>query len=194
MRHRPFNVQYHNRHETCSLQHTTCNLQLAACNAQHDRERSAWGTLGVLWGTLGYSRGTPGYSRGPAWRIRISPGPSGARRTSLCVGSDARNVCQECNVCSVQHDVRGTQRMQPRQRPLQPLQQPAAYGAWSFGRRALRSQHRTKPFFFWKAYLPIENTLNGKRPSLVHRPRAGSSHQTSRQRESAGTDVPDRRQ
>ena len=27
--------------------------------------------------------------------------------------------------------------------------------------------------FFWKAYLPIENTLNGKRPRLVHRPRAG---------------------
>jgi hypothetical protein len=26
---------------------------------------------------------------------------------------------------------------------------------------------------FWKAYLPIENTLNGKRPRLVHRPRAG---------------------
>ncbi len=25
----------------------------------------------------------------------------------------------------------------------------------------------------WKAYLPIENTLNGKRPRLVHRPRAG---------------------
>ncbi len=29
--------------------------------------------------------------------------------------------------------------------------------------------------FFWKAYLPIENTLNGKRPRLVHRPRAGST-------------------
>ncbi len=28
-------------------------------------------------------------------------------------------------------------------------------------------------FFFWKAYLPIENTLNGKRPRLVHGPRAG---------------------
>ena len=27
--------------------------------------------------------------------------------------------------------------------------------------------------FFWKAYLPIENTLNGKRPRLVHGPRAG---------------------
>jgi hypothetical protein len=25
----------------------------------------------------------------------------------------------------------------------------------------------------WKAYLPTENTLNGKRPRLVHRPRAG---------------------
>jgi hypothetical protein len=27
--------------------------------------------------------------------------------------------------------------------------------------------------FFWEAYLPIENTPNGKRPRLVHRPRAG---------------------
>jgi hypothetical protein len=27
--------------------------------------------------------------------------------------------------------------------------------------------------FFWEAYLPIENTLNGKRPRLVHGPRAG---------------------
>ena len=26
-----------------------------------------------------------------------------------------------------------------------------------------------------KAYLPIEDTLNGKRPNLVHRPRAGSA-------------------
>ena len=30
-------------------------------------------------------------------------------------------------------------------------------------------------FFFWKAYLPIEDTLNGKRPRLVHGPRAGST-------------------
>jgi hypothetical protein len=29
--------------------------------------------------------------------------------------------------------------------------------------------------FFWKAYLQIENTLNGKRPRLVHGPRAGPS-------------------
>ncbi len=30
----------------------------------------------------------------------------------------------------------------------------------------------------WKAYLPIENTLNGKRPRLVHRPRAGPNQST----------------
>jgi hypothetical protein len=35
--------------------------------------------------------------------------------------------------------------------------------------------HARAADFFWKAYLPIENTLNGKRPSLVHRPRAGST-------------------
>jgi hypothetical protein len=33
--------------------------------------------------------------------------------------------------------------------------------------------HRQVTPFFWKAYLPIENTLNGKRPRLVHGPRAG---------------------
>ncbi len=27
--------------------------------------------------------------------------------------------------------------------------------------------------FFWEAYLPTENTLNGNRPRLVKRPRAG---------------------
>ncbi len=27
--------------------------------------------------------------------------------------------------------------------------------------------------FFWKACLPIENTLHGRRPRLVHGPRAG---------------------
>ena len=28
-------------------------------------------------------------------------------------------------------------------------------------------------YFFWRAYLPTENTLNGRRPRLVHGPRAG---------------------
>ena len=33
--------------------------------------------------------------------------------------------------------------------------------------------------FFWKAYLPIENTLNGKRPRLVHGPRAGPTRKVA---------------
>ena len=37
-----------------------------------------------------------------------------------------------------------------------------------------RGVHYPVFVFFWKAYyLPIENTLNGKRPRLVHGPRAG---------------------
>jgi hypothetical protein len=37
-----------------------------------------------------------------------------------------------------------------------------------------RSPAREPEVLFWKAYLPIENTLNGKRPRrLAHRPRAG---------------------
>jgi hypothetical protein len=38
---------------------------------------------------------------------------------------------------------------------------------------ALPVQAAPAPVFFWKACLPIENTLHGRRPSLVHRPRAG---------------------
>ena len=100
-------------HYTCNVQHATCNVQRDTCSLQQ-----AVSTYNVQHAAQPATRGTSESS--PAWRIRISPGPSGARRTSLCVGSDARSVCRECNWCSVQHAVRDTQRSKPRQRALQP--------------------------------------------------------------------------
>ena len=137
MRHETYNVQRATRHvqsatsginiqraacsAACNMQHATCDMQRDTCSMQRSLQSACTS------------------ESGPAWRIRISPGPSGARRTSLCVGSDARSVCRECNGCSVQHAVRDTQRSKPRQRALQPpcnLQRTAhgCFGAGSHGR------------------------------------------------------------
>jgi hypothetical protein len=149
MRHTTCNMQRATcgiQRATCGIQHATCNVQHAACNVQRDTcsvqrdtcslQRAA-STYNAQHAAQPAKRGTS--ESGPAWRIRISPGPSGARRTSLCVGSDARSVCRECNGCSVQHAVRDTQRSVPRQRALQPpcnLQRTAhgCFGAGSHGR------------------------------------------------------------
>ena len=60
-------------------------------------------------------------------------------------------------------------------RPKSEAQRPAARALWLFSTLNYLIQNGIKSLsgFFGRAYLPIENTLDGKRPRLVHGPRAG---------------------